>query len=177
MFRRSLCMSLLAQLVGCSSMSVEECQVADWYSVGLQDGQNGVPSSRINDYAQDCREANVMVDHLSWGNGYELGLTYYCMPDNGYRVGRYGGVYNGVCDNPQFIEQYNRGIQEYRVEQRIQEIDRELSTIAYQVQQLNKKQNGNSEEARYLRKREKMLRSERQALIVPTYQYQYHFSF
>ncbi|WP_299014064.1 DUF2799 domain-containing protein [uncultured Photobacterium sp.] len=175
MYKRPLCMVVLVQLVGCSSMSVEECKVADWYSVGLQDGQNGAPSSRVSDYAEDCLEANVTVDQAVWFNGYDLGLTYYCMPDNGYRIGRSGGGYYGVCDSPLFLEQYNLGRKEYQVEQRIREIDRELASIANQLRQLEKNAKYNSDEGKRLRSRESMLRSERRSLMVPTIQY--HFTF
>ncbi|WP_064605068.1 DUF2799 domain-containing protein [Photobacterium sp. J15] len=175
MYKRALCMVVLAQLAGCSSMSVEECKVADWYAVGLQDGRNGAPSSRVNDYAEDCLEANVTVDQAAWFNGYDLGLTHYCMPDNGYRVGRSGGVYNGVCDSPFFLEQYNKGRAEYRVEQRIRDIDRELDSIAVQLKQLDKNARNNSDEAKRLRRSEKMLRAERRSLITPTIQYNFTF--
>jgi len=175
MWKRALCMVAMAQMIGCSSMSVEECRAADWHAVGMMDGQNGVPVTRVNDYSEDCKEAEVRVDHAAWYAGYDLGLSYYCMPDNGYRIGRSGGMYFGVCDSPLFIEQYNQGQREYRVEQRIRKIDNELVSIKRELKLLEKHDKYNSDEGKRLRSRERMLRSERRSLMVPTIQY--HFTF
>ncbi|MGF1716495.1 DUF2799 domain-containing protein [Photobacterium chitinilyticum] len=174
---RKLALSILviAQMAGCSSMSVEECKTADWQAVGTIDGQNGVPASRVNDYSEDCKEAGVRVDQPAWYAGYDLGLSYYCVPDNGYRIGRSGRAYYGVCDSPVFIEQYNQGQREYRVEKRIMKIDNELVSIDRELKRLEKHANNNSDEAKRLRRRDAALRAERRSLMVPTIQY--HFTF
>lgn len=176
MWKLALSITAVALLAGCSAMSVEECKTADWYMVGTIDGQNGVPASRVSDYVEDCtEEAGVRVDHAAWYAGYDLGLAYYCVADNGYRIGRSGLAYYGVCENPMFIEQYNQGQKEYGIEQRIMKIDQELTSISRELKQLDKHANTDSDKAKRLRRRSIELRDERRSLLVPTIQY--HFTF
>lgn len=94
-------------LTQCSSLDLNQCQNSDWFSLGLQDGNNGAHASRINDYAEDCAEFGIRVNHSDWREGYLKGLQNYCQPENGYRVGLAGEGYAGVCSSNAFVEQYN----------------------------------------------------------------------
>ncbi len=52
-FKHSVFLLLLTTLLAaCSSMSPQECQTANWQSVGYSDGQNGVSSNRVSDYVK-----------------------------------------------------------------------------------------------------------------------------
>ncbi len=51
--------ALAITLSGCSSMSIEECNNADWYQVGYSDGLNGNSPKMIDSYISDCSEAAV----------------------------------------------------------------------------------------------------------------------
>jgi Protein of unknown function (DUF2799) len=84
-------------LIGCASMTPQECKVANWGDTGLRDGLAGKPLSRLNDLTKDCAEAKVTVDTPSYLRGRDQGLLTYCQPDNATRIGLAGGSYSGAC--------------------------------------------------------------------------------
>ncbi|USD37317.1 MULTISPECIES: DUF2799 domain-containing protein [Ferrimonas] len=125
--------ALLALLSGCASMSVQQCQQANWARIGLTDGQSGVRVTRVDDYVKDCAEAGVQVAVADWTEAYELGLLSYCLPENGFLQGRQGHDYHNVCHNDQFVERYNQGRALYLKEKRIAEIDTQLQQLDNQI--------------------------------------------
>jgi hypothetical protein len=123
-------------VVGCSTMSKQECLASNWQAVGYEDGQNGVYSAIINDYQKDCFSAGIQVDVQAWRAGYQQGLTTYCVAENGFRVGKAGLPYHGVCSNDLFVKRYNEGHQAYRIEQRKLEINRQIQSLNYRLNSL-----------------------------------------
>ncbi|MEM8982698.1 MAG: DUF2799 domain-containing protein [Pseudomonadota bacterium] len=127
---RPLALALSALVVaGCSGMSVTECQTADWETIGYEDGVVGRSGAAIGNYRRDCADAGVVPDRLAYENGRRAGLTEYCRPANGYRVGLGGADYAGVCgdfDEFGFLEGYRAG----RV---IFELRREVNRASAQV--------------------------------------------
>ncbi len=61
--------ALAITLSGCSSMSIEECNNADWYQVGYSDGLSGHSPKMIDSYISDCNEAAVFPDREQWLKG------------------------------------------------------------------------------------------------------------
>ena len=109
-------LALLAALAGCASMDKDECRTADWRAVGLEDGAKGMPLERLGDHRKACAKHNVTPDTDRYIAGRTDGLATYCTADNGYRVGRTGGTYRGVCPQttfPDFVAAYNRGRELY----------------------------------------------------------------
>lgn len=107
-------------LAGCASMSPEQCLRADWRQVGFSDGTSGSSAARINDHAKACAEVGVRPDLDAYLRGREQGLANYCRPENGFLVGRSGGMPNSA-DCPEqmkhaFIDQYQRGYQIHVIE-------------------------------------------------------------
>ena len=94
---------LLATLLGvvalgaCTTMTPNECKVANWAEVGLRDGLAGEPLSTLNDRVRDCAEAKVGVDTPRYLQGRDQGLVSYCRVENAVRVGLDGKSYRGVC--------------------------------------------------------------------------------
>jgi hypothetical protein len=84
-------------LAGCASMSQGECLSGDWGPVGYQDGANGHPPSRLDDHAKACAAYGVRTDAQTYLDARERGLGEYCRPQRGYREGRMGRRYHGVC--------------------------------------------------------------------------------
>ncbi|EHK9185449.1 DUF2799 domain-containing protein [Vibrio vulnificus] len=158
--KKTLLLLLIPMILSaCSSMSPEECRSANWQQIGYLDGQNGVNPTVISDYVKDCRDAGVYPDQEMWQRGFEQGREYY-----------------GVCNNERFLENYQKGYQDYLVQKRLNEINKEISDIDTQLRIL-KNDNENKQQRKTLESRRKELIRERTSLIVPTRSYNLKFSF
>ena len=82
---------------GCASMSQGECLSGDWGPVGYRDGADGHPPSRLDDHARACAAYGVRPDAQAYLAARDRGLGEYCRPQRGYREGRVGRRYHGVC--------------------------------------------------------------------------------
>ncbi|MBC8798109.1 DUF2799 domain-containing protein [Shewanella algae] len=168
-------------LTQCSSLDLNQCQNSDWFSLGLQDGNNGAHASRINDYAEDCAEFGIRVNHSDWREGYLKGLQNYCQPENGYRVGLAGEGYAGVCSSNAFVEQYNAGYRQYQLNKRADEIHNRLRQIDYEIRDLDQKLVSMTDKASTLEKKKQLLNekdnlvNELRYLHVPDVQFRWQF--
>jgi hypothetical protein len=131
--RGSLIASSLAllALAGCASLDKDECRMADWRAIGLEDGVKGRALDRLGDHRKACAKHGVTPDTDRYIAGRTEGLATYCTPDNGYRVGRTGESYRGVCPElatPGFVAAYNRGHELYALHARLSGVERELNT-------------------------------------------------
>lgn len=102
-------------IAGCATLSPEQCRHADWRQIGFADGTGGASAARINDHAKACAEIGVKPDLDSYLRGREQGLVNYCRAENGFAIGRGGGIAN-AADCPEstkfaFMDQYRRGQQ------------------------------------------------------------------
>ncbi|GAA5443224.1 hypothetical protein Misp06_01400 [Microbulbifer sp. NBRC 101763] len=130
-----------AVLSGCAVISEDECRAGLWYERGVQDGARGRSPLLVQELAQECLSYEIYVDNEAWLRGHEEGIEQFCTPDNGYRQGRRGYKYEGVCTGPTadlFVENYQRGLVEYRIEQQYQNLlwrrdnlERELYSLHY----------------------------------------------
>ncbi len=84
-------------LSGCATMDQAECTSANWYDLGVDDGEKGRKSNRYSDYQKDCNAFGVSVDTEAYGDGWEMGIHNYCTRDNGYGVGVRGTIYQHSC--------------------------------------------------------------------------------
>ncbi|KKX74803.1 DNA repair protein, partial [Vibrio parahaemolyticus] len=66
MKRIALLFDMFALLSGCSSMSPAQCQTAERYRVGYQDGRSGNKPKILYEYIKDCRAADVTPNHVEW---------------------------------------------------------------------------------------------------------------
>lgn len=101
-----------ALLSGCAGMSESQCQLADWETVGFEDGVAGRSGAAIGEYRRDCAKAGVVPDRQAYETGRQAGLAEYCRPANGYRLGDRGAGYAGVCgghDEYAFLDAYRAG--------------------------------------------------------------------
>ncbi len=116
-------------LAGCATLSKEECQVADWNTIGFEDGARGMTTSRIANHRKACAEHGIQPDMAAYQAGHAKGVRSYCQPAKGYRLGTRGRSYNGVCpadlENP-FLAAYKEG-------KKIHAITRSISTKKRQV--------------------------------------------
>jgi len=102
-------------LGGCATgMSKDECALADWQTIGYEDGLRGFPAERIGVHRVACAKHQVTPNLAAYTAGRERGLREYCQPKNGFRVGLHGGGYANVCSGPTepaFVNGYRYGRQ------------------------------------------------------------------
>ena len=107
---------LTAILLGAcaTGMSRDECALADWQTIGYEDGLRGFPAERIGAHRVACAKHQVTPNLAAYSSGRERGLREFCQPKNGFRVGLYGGGYANVCSGPTepaFVDSYRYGKQ------------------------------------------------------------------
>jgi hypothetical protein len=101
-----------AALNGCATLSEEQCLAGDWYGIGVADGQNGYTFNRLSDHNEACASHGVIPDAAVYEQGRQQGLRAYCTPQVGFREGRQGDSYAGVCPasvEPDFLAGYSDG--------------------------------------------------------------------
>ena len=99
-------------LVGCASLSEDECRQGDWASIGQSDGYAGYTMSRLQSHADACRKAGITPDAAAYTRGRQVGLRGYCTASRGFTEGRLGNSYAGVCPPDlarAFMVAYNDG--------------------------------------------------------------------
>jgi hypothetical protein len=124
-------LAALAALPGCASLSKDECLSANWYDIGIRDGANGRGEEYVAHHAAACSKLGVEPDRERWLDGRDRGLERYCTARNGFRVGEYGGSYNGVCfaiDEHQFLRGYDAGRRVYDSKSRLDRIVSEIQS-------------------------------------------------
>lgn len=104
-----------ALLAGCATgLNADECRVADWRTIGYEDGLRGQAAERIGAHRTACAKHQVAPDLAAYNEGRERGLLQYCQPKNGFRVGLNGQHYANVCSGAaerSFVDGYRYGRQ------------------------------------------------------------------
>ncbi len=121
--------SLIPVLSACATLDKDECRAADWHVIGYEDGSRGYLANRIGDHRKACAEHGVSPDFQAYNAGRAQGLTHYCIPYRGYRLGVSGHRYNGVCagyNEPLFLVAYQHGLELFRARKRLQYLRNEL---------------------------------------------------
>jgi hypothetical protein len=90
-------LSGLAVLASCATMSADECAVADWRSLGYQDGGQGLGMLKFTDREKACAKAGIAADLNAYQVGRQEGLVNFCQPQSGFRAGLRGYSYQGAC--------------------------------------------------------------------------------
>ena len=130
-------------LAGCTSMTPEQCKVADWYQVGLEDGSHGEPPrSQLADYAKDCAEVGVRPDAVRYRAGWEAGIPRFCTPYSGWREGTQGSTSKqdacrGRPGEGAFAMALGAGLQVYRTQQSLHSNDSEIRRLEKRLQDKN----------------------------------------
>lgn len=85
-------------LSACGGLSPQACLATDWQALGYEDGVAGVDN--FARYHADCADHGITPNFAAYQAGHIRGVAFYCRPYNGYRVGRNGHRYNGICPAP-----------------------------------------------------------------------------
>ena len=103
----------LTVLGGCASgLGRDECQTADWTTIGYEDGLRGYAADRIGVHRVACAKHQVVPNLAAYAEGRERGLLEYCQPRSGFRAGLNGNGYANVCpplSEPAFVDAYRQG--------------------------------------------------------------------
>lgn len=165
-------------LGSCATMSEDQCLAGAWSDRGYVDGTEGWPTSRLDDHAKACAEHGVAPDATAYFEARESGLAVYCTPQRGFRAGREGGAYAGVCPAPleqDFLPAYEDGRIVHQVEQAVSSARTSIDGLADRISDLDDKlvakdtelrQEGLSDDQRdQLRNRIREIRDERENRI------------
>jgi hypothetical protein len=165
-------------VAACATLSEKDCLQGDWRAIGYVDGADGRPMSRIEDHAKACQKTGVTPDMSLYVQGRDQGLTRYCTEANGFRVGREGHSYAGVCPppvEPEFLGGYADGERVHAAESRLSSARSDLSSADARADKRARQADGvedelrnpklTDEQTRELRDRLQRLRRERREAI------------
>ncbi len=123
--------ALAACVAGCATgLSQQECQLADWHTIGFEDGAKGRPEAQLARHRKACAEHGVALQLNEYRDGWQKGIKSYCLPANGYNLGRRGKSYNGVCSGTmesEFVSAFNNGRSLYTLERDVYRLNRTLT--------------------------------------------------
>ena len=117
-------------LSGCASMGKEECQSANWYAVGLEDGARGRPLERLGEHRRACAEHRVAPDPERYVAGRDEGLKTFCTVERGFAHGRAGQSFAPVCppeSAARFASSYQRGRELHDLHRRLGEVQKDIA--------------------------------------------------
>lgn len=124
-------------LSGCASMSEKDCQRANWFEQGLEDGRSGAGQRRVLDHAKACEKVGVVPDQARWREGWSEGIRVFCRPERGWRMGLAGEHYGGSCadqrDGDAFESNYAQAKAIHELGQQIDRNYREMQRLERQL--------------------------------------------
>lgn len=165
-------------VAACATLSQEQCLQGDWRAIGYIDGADGRAMSRIEDHAKACQKTGATPDMSLYVQGRDQGLMRYCTEANGFRVGREGHSYRGVCPlpvEPEFLGGYADGERVHAAVSRLERARSDLSSADARADKRARQADGvedelrnpklTDEQTRELRDRLQRLRRERREAI------------
>ena len=133
-------------LLGCASLSKEECSYLDWNLRGGTDGSEGKNMiDQFDIYRQECYRHDVRLNQSDFDEykvGHEAGQDVYCTPRNGYVVGfreRYADACTGNRRS-KFLVGYRPGLELRRVDSAHHSAQSRLNRIEYLGREVAKRQ-------------------------------------
>ncbi len=134
-------LSVLLSLSGCATLSKEECSAANWRSIGFEDGSRGYLKQRIGSHREACAEYGMSPDVEAYMRGHDDGVRQYCIPRQGFNLGKRGGSYNGVCPaglERQFLNAFNQGKQVHGLVSKVNLIHNDIHELEKEQETLQK---------------------------------------
>ena len=105
--RPLILLAAITLLPACATLDEGECRTADWYDMGVRDGLNGEPASRLHEHNKACAKYGIRPLEPRYFEGRNRGLQEYCRFDNAFQTGLKGQRYQGVCP-PAMDREFNR---------------------------------------------------------------------
>lgn len=138
-------------LASCATMTKGECLAGAWGEVGYRDGSEGRPMSLLADHEKACAEYGVAPDLVAYRSARADGLNGYCRWERGFREGREGDAYDGVCSAEQeadFLPAYRDGQLVYAAEQALTSAHSTVASLGARLEELDEKIIAKQAEAR-----------------------------
>ena len=132
---------LAAALVGCASLSKDECLQANWYELGWRDGNQGKPRSLFQKHADACLKHSVRAEKTEYFRGRDDGLMNFCTYDNGFAQGKTGKSYHYVCPpnlEASFLAGFIKGRKFYEFNRKVIALEKKMKMIDAEIQQKEK---------------------------------------
>lgn len=126
----------LSLLTGCATLNEKECRSADWHQLGIKDGLQGEPASRLEKHKEACTRHGIQPNEARYLTGREVGLAQYCQPGNAFRLGMNGQEYKGVCPldvDLQFRRNNTAALEVQRTKNKMADIDQQLSQKEHEL--------------------------------------------
>lgn len=123
--------------VGCATLSQNECNTADWRSIGLEDGSRGYPVNRVGAHRKACSEYGIQPDLEQYRLGHGEGVRIYCQPENGYQIGKRGDSLSSLCPDEMksaFRAGYAAGKEIYSSNQAVKDAQKQLAITLDQLE-------------------------------------------
>ena len=138
-------------LGSCATMSEDQCLAGDWGGQGYRDGAEGLPMSRLADHAEACAKNQVTPNEAAYASARADGLTQYCTRERGFREGREGDSYYGVCPasaEAEFLPAYQDGQQVHEAQSAADSARSSVSSLGSRLEELDEKISGKQAEMR-----------------------------
>lgn len=116
-------------LTSCATLNKDECHTADWQLIGFEDGSKGFVASRIGKHRKACAKYGVTPNLKLYNRGRAEGLHKYCIPVNGFNLGKRGLAYKGICSRYNekiFVAAYQQGKKLRNAESELYEMQQTL---------------------------------------------------
>ena len=123
--------ALFAVLCGCATLTPDECQYADWRTIGYEDGIQGRHLGVLSKHREACAKVGVTPDLDAYQAGRMEGIRVFCQPANAYQQGRQGYSYAGICPADMeraFLVAHGEGMAIFNLESAVEET---VAAIAY----------------------------------------------
>ena len=149
--RLSLLGAAALMLGSCATMSEDQCLAGDWGTKGYEDGVGGRAVERLDDHAKACAKYGVTPNPDAYYSARDQGLRTYCQWQNGFRVGRSGSTYGGVCtpaEERDFLAAYEDGVRVYQAERILSEAENNVSSALSRIRDREDKLNAKERELR-----------------------------
>lgn len=127
-------------LTACASMSANECEFSDWYTIGFEDGSRGLTSDAVSGRRKACARHGFGIDFASYQEGREAGLKEFCQPQRGFDAGSAGQRYRGVCPSdlePAFLDAYEEGAQLHTLRAAVAQVDSQINSRERELERLH----------------------------------------
>lgn len=124
---------ILTTIFSCATLSKDECKNGDWQAIGLKDGLEGAPLSKLSEHQKACSEYKIKINTTDYSKARLEGLKSYCEPENGLKVGLNGFTYHGVCNDSKFNKNYKIGSKIYGYKSQLNQFENDLEDAENQL--------------------------------------------
>lgn len=131
--------ALILGLTSCAGrISKKDCEQANFYEMGLEDGKDGKSTERLAKYKEVCPAEGVQVFEDRYNYGRQVGLAEFCSADKGRKDARDASV-EAVCQQnrvPPYQRAYSKEISDTR-----NELLEEMAELQKSKDEIQSKQN------------------------------------